>query len=418
MNESLVSIPLITLAAVFLLIAVRRIGTFTFQIWQVMLLGAGIVLVSGQIPLDAAWHSINLDVMLFLFGMFVVGHAIEESGYLAHVSYQYFKRARSRDSLLLMLLFGGGIASAFLMNDTLAIVGTPVVLLLARKHGMSPKLLLIALAFAVTIGSVMSPIGNPQNLLIALNGQMDNPFLTFLRYLLLPTLLNLYISFLLLKKMFPDDFQDAELTHSQEPIRDHHLAFLARVSLNIVLVLVAAKIVTAAIFPAIDFRLTHIALAACLPIVVGSPKRWRILRGIDWHTLTFFAAMFVLMESVWLTGFFQKTISDFHIPVTSIEMILAISVLLSQLISNVPLVALYQPLLMNAGVTTAELMALAAGSTIAGNMFILGAASNVIIIQNAERRTKQTITFVEFARGGIPLTILNTFVYWVFLKFF
>jgi Na+/H+ antiporter NhaD/arsenite permease-like protein len=60
----------------------------------------------------------------------------------------------------------------------------------------------------------------------------------------------------------------------------------------------------------------------------------------------------------------------------------------------------------------AELMALAAGSTIAGNMFILGAASNIIIIQNAEKKAKETITFWEFARVGVPLTVLNALVYW------
>jgi Na+/H+ antiporter NhaD/arsenite permease-like protein len=58
---------------------------------------------------------------------------------------------------------------------------------------------------------------------------------------------------------------------------------------------------------------------------------------------------------------------------------------------------------------------LAAGSTIAGNLLILGAASNVIIIQNAESKSKQTLTFLEFAKVGIPLTILNLMVYWLFL---
>lgn len=380
-----------------------------------MSLGAIVVLLTGQIGLPEAWSAINFDVMLFLFGMFVVGHALEESGYLGHLSYTYFKRARSRDSLLLMVLFGAGIASAVLMNDTLAIVGTPAVLLIARKHGMSPKLLLLALAFAVTIGSVMSPIGNPQNLLIALNGTIQNPFLTFLRYLLLPTMLNLYLAFLLLKKFYPDDFQETRLKHSQEPIRDRHLAFLSRLSLNIVFVLVMAKIATAALGVGADFRLTHIAIAACLPIIVGSPKRWHILKNIDWSTLVFFGAMFVLMESVWMTGFFQGAIQELNINVRSTEMILSVSVVLSQLISNVPLVALLQPVLLHAGATTADLMALAAGSTIAGNMFILGAASNVIIIQNAERRSGQTITFIEFARIGIPLTVLNALVYWAFL---
>jgi Na+/H+ antiporter NhaD/arsenite permease-like protein len=412
-----VNISLITLIVVFVLIAVRQVGNIRFQIWHVMSLGALAVLLTGQISPTSALDSINIDVMLFLFGMFVVGQALEMSGFLSHLSYKYFKRAKSRDSLLLMILFGAGIASAFLMNDTLAIIGTPVVLLLARKHEMSPRLFLLALAFGITIGSVMSPIGNPQNLLIALNGGIENPFGTFLRFLFLPTIVNLYLAFLLLKRLYPNDFHDAELSHSQEPIRNHDLAVLSRVSLAIVLILVGVKVLSAIILTPITLPLTHIALAGCLPIVVGSKARWRIIKHIDWHTLMFFAGMFVLMESVWQSGFFQSVIREMHINIASSEMILAISIVLSQFISNVPLVALYQPMLMHATVTHTELMALAAGSTIAGNLFILGAASNVIIIQNAERKAKQTISFWEFARAGIPLTALNVVVFWLFLRF-
>lgn len=87
------------------------------------------------------------------------------------------------------------------------------------------------------------------------------------------------------------------------------------------------------------------------------------------------------------------------------------SVVLSQFISNVPLVALYLPMLNNLGATTKELMALAAGSTIAGNLSILGAASNVIIIQNAEKKAGETLTFWEFVKIGVPVTIINVFVY-------
>ncbi len=95
-----------------------------------------------------------------------------------------------------------------------------------------------------------------------------------------------------------------------------------------------------------------------------------------------------------------------------------ISVLLSQLISNVPLVALYLPMLSQLGTYTKEMMALAAGATIAGNLTILGAASNVIIIQNAEQRSGETLTFFEFARIGLPLTVLNMALYAAFLRIF
>ncbi len=87
----------------------------------------------------------------------------------------------------------------------------------------------------------------------------------------------------------------------------------------------------------------------------------------------------------------------------------------SEFISNVPLVALYLPILLQNGVSDRALMALAAGSTIAGNMLIMGAASDVIVIQNAERRSGETITLIDFARIGIPLTLLNGLIYLGFL---
>ena len=164
----------------------------------------------------------------------------------------------------------------------------------------------------------------------------------------------------------------------------------------------------------IDFRLTYIALTAALPIILFSPKRFTIIRKIDWSTLLFFAAMFILMASVWNSGIFQKVINSTNLKLTSVPVIMGISIILSQFISNVPLVALYLPMLMQMGVGTAGLMALAAGSTIAGNFSILGAASNVIIIQNAEQKSKETLTFWEFVRIGVPLTIINILVYWLF----
>jgi Na+/H+ antiporter NhaD/arsenite permease-like protein len=96
-------------------------------------------------------------------------------------------------------------------------------------------------------------------------------------------------------------------------------------------------------------------------------------------------------------------------------MVLGVSVVLSQFISNVPFVALYLPLLASAGGGPTEMIALAAGSTIAGNLLILGAASNVIIIQNAEKEN-ETLSFWEFARAGVPLTVLNCLTYLFFLQ--
>ncbi len=411
-------ISIITLAAVFLLIAVRRVGNIRLRIWQIMLLGALVVLATLQIsPLDAL-KAINADVMIFLFCVFAIGQAMEDSGYLGHLAYRFFGKARTLNSLVLFILFGAGLLSALLLNDTLAIIGTPVVLGLAGKTSTPPKILLLSLAFAVTIGSVMSPIGNPQNLLIALHGGVANPFVTFLKFLLAPTLLNLLLAYLLLRLFYRKYFNSRPLEHATEPVKDARLAVAAQISLLILVVLVLVKILLVFVAPAVDFKLTYVALAAALPVFAFIPRRPGILKRLDWPTLVFFAAMFVLMQSVWDSGYFQRAIESTDINLNSTGMILGVSVLLSQVLSNVPLVALYLPVLLQAGAMTKEMMALAAGSTIAGNLTILGAASNVIIIQNAEKRSGITLTFLEFLKVGLPLTILNVAVYWLFLLIF
>lgn len=398
----------------FLLTAVRQAGRFNLRIWQIMLGGAVAVIISAQISLPDALGAINSDVMLFLFGMFIVGEAMVESGYLSMLSCRFFSHARTPDQLIFLILFGMGFFSAILMNDTLAIIGTPLVLSLATKFRISPKLMLLSLALAVTTGSVMSPIGNPQNLLVAVNSGMETPFVTFGLYLLIPTLISLGLAFIILRLSFRMDFSARPIEPDPVQSAENKTILPVQCSLAIILTLAVANIIASFFGGKILVPLPFIALCAAVPVLLFGKDPVRLLKNIDWPTLVFFAAMFVLMESVWQTGFFQAFVD--RSMVTSVPLILMTSVVISQFISNVPFVALFQPMILQAGGSATQLMALAAGSTIAGNLTILGAASNVIIIQNAEKQG-QTLTFFEFAKIGIPLTILQLAVYRVWLIF-
>ncbi len=409
-------ISIIVLVAVFLLIAVRKVGNVSLSIWQVMSLGAAAVLLTGEITPMEALASVDTDVVLFLFGMFVVGEALAESGYLYHLASRLFSRADSVGHLILLILIGAGALSALLMNDTLAVIGTPLMLYFARRHDISPKLLLLALAFAITTGSVASPIGNPQNLLIALSGGVERPFITFPLYLAIPTVISLLAVYAYLRRAFRDEFHPAVLVHGKAEIHDPALAALARLSLVLLITLIAIKVTVAMLFPGIDIGLTWIALVAALPIIIGSRRRAEILRKIDWPTLVFFVSLFVLMASVWQSGFFQPLIDKSSLDLASAPVIITVSVVVSQFISNVPFVALSLPAITHLSTSAPAMMALAAGSTIAGNALILGAASNVIIIQSAEK-DGEALTFWEFARVGIPLTITQSAIYALFLSF-
>jgi Na+/H+ antiporter NhaD/arsenite permease-like protein len=409
------NIPVVVLLVVFIAIAIRQASHVRLQIWQIMLAGALVVILTGQIAPGEALRAVNPDIMMFLFWMFLLGRALETSGYLGHLAYGLFNRAATADRLLFFIVFGCGLLSALLMNDTIAIVGTPVMLILARQHGIHTRPLLLALAFSVTTGSVMSPIGNPQNLLIALDALPSDAFTVFGRYLFIPTILSLTATFLTLKFLYREHFADQELVHEKTELKDPTMASVTKISLVILGMLTITKIVMTTMCSSREFPITWIAAGAGLPVLLFSPGRAKLLRTLDWPTLVFFAAMFVLMESVWLTGFFQHAFREAGIDLSDIRALLPVSILLSQFISNVPLVALCLPLLQEPSASVKLLMVLAAGSTIAGNLLISGAASNVIIVQNAETRGEHSIGFFEFAIPGLLLTTIQAVIYGIFL---
>lgn len=399
------------LIAVLALIAIRRVGNVIFHIWQVMAIGAVAVLLTGSVTPQAALKAINFDVILFLAGMFVVAESLCLSGCLYVLSHRFFNRVTTTGGLAFMMLFSFAFFSALIMNDTVAIIGTPLALSFAQRHNIRPKLMLLIVCFSITIGSAASPIGNPQNLIIALSG-IKNPFGVFVRFLFLPTVINLVLTYFVLRFFYKDDFAKSLVhgVYKYEP--DDRLSGLSKLSLILIAVLIALKTIAFFYLPRLDFPMAVIVIIPALPLLIFSPRRREIAVNIDWRTLVFFAALFVLMQAVWDSGVMKSLMTRSGVNTGSIDVVLLASVFLSQILSNVPYVAMYLPLI--SGASSKALMALAAGSTIAGNMFILGAASNVIVIQNAEKRG-QTLTFFEFARVGVPLTAINVLVYRVFL---
>ena len=408
-------LSVIVLAVSFVLIAVRQVGRIRLQIWQIILGGAIVVLLTGQISVSAAASYIDPTVIVFLIGIFILGEALVRSGYIQYLSHRLFKRFRSVDHLVLAIIFSMGFASMFMLNDTMAIIGTPIIMLFAIKEGINPKLMLLSLAFAITIGSVASPIGNPQNLLVASSGLVSEPFVTFFSNLLIPTTINLFIAYIVLRLFFREEFGNKSLVHTNVSIKDKGLARLCRISIILLGISILTYVILGFIGMSNGLSFAYIAIVAALPILLFSKERVHIVKSIDWSTIVFFIALFVLVGSVWQSGFFQNAINNLHLGISQVPTILAVNILGSQLISNVPMTLLYLKLLSYTHVTIPAAMALAAGSTIAGNLFILGAASNVIIIQMAERKYKSSLSFFDFAKVGIVVTILNALVYWIFL---
>jgi Na+/H+ antiporter NhaD/arsenite permease-like protein len=277
-------------------------------------------------------------------------------------------------------------------------------------------MLLISLCFAITTGSVMSPIGNPQNLLIATECGYTNPFGTFLLYLGIPTIISLVLLVFFIRLFYPQDSRGKICIMEDVPLADPELARILIISLTLITSCIILQVLlTLHPFGVVySVPLPVIAIAGAAPVILFSRKRVTIIRKIDWPTLVFFIAMFVLMAAVFTTGFFQAAVPA--AAASSVFLLYTTSLLISQFISNVPFVALFTPLLQQAGMSVNETMALAAGSTLAGNLTILGAASNIIVIQNAERQG-ETITFMEFIRFGIPFSLVTGVVFVVWLTF-
>ncbi len=407
-------IAIVILLIVLVAIALRRIIKIIVPIWLIMAVGAAISIACQQISPLRALTAIEPDVMLYLFGVFLISQAAEESGYLEHLTDKIFFYARTGKQALLIIVFILGLSAALLMNDTIAIVGTPIILQLCKSHKNLTKPLLFALAFSITIGSAVSPIGNPQNLLIAVKSGMASPFLEFIKPLAIPTVMNLIVTYLFIYFIYRNILNERIEKPAPSPINHYQTVVLVKISLVIMFLLIVAKIATDFIQSPLRINFSYIALISALPIFL-SKQRWNLLKKLDWGTLIFFASTFILMQSVWDSGFFQDNINKYHLGVAQIPIILIISVILSQFISNVPLVALYLPLLIHHHVPDPQYLALAVGSTIAGNLSILGAASNVIIVQNTEKRRIKGFGFFEFIKLGMPLTIMNILIYIFFL---
>jgi Na+/H+ antiporter NhaD/arsenite permease-like protein len=407
--------PLAIVLLLFVLcaIALRQVTRVLIPIWLITAVGAILALLFNQITPKAAIRSIEPEVMFYLFGVFFIAQAAEESGYLAYMTDKIFYYTHTGKQALMLIVGALGLSAALLMNDTIAIVGTPIILQLCKFHKNLMKPLLLALAFSITLGSVMSPIGNPQNLLIAIKGKMTSPFLNFIQGLMLPSLINLTITYLVIYFIYKDRLNEPIEKPILPSINDSHTVLLVKLSLAMMLILVLIKIVMDSL-SSIQIKFSFIALLSAVPLIF-SKQRWTLIKQLDWGTLIFFASTFVLMQSVWDSGFFQSNIKHFQIPLLQIPTILIISIILSQFISNVPLVTMYLPLLMQHPHSQSSLLALAAGSTIAGNLSILGAASTIIIIQNCEHRGIKGFGFFEYLKLGAPLTLINFLMYAYFI---
>ncbi|MGI0048249.1 MAG: SLC13 family permease, partial [Nitrososphaera sp.] len=263
-------------AVVYTLIIGRR--RFGIPIWAAMLVGAALMIGLQVIGVQAAFMSVNLDVIAFLFGMFSIVSALDRAGVLRRVAIKMLAVAKTPARLLMAFVVGMGLLAAFLVNDTIALLGVPLVIYVARHAGIRPVVLLIALAFGITVGSVMTPIGNPQNLLIAIQSGIPMPFTTFLVQLAAPTIANLFVTYAILKvyyrKEIGSNYQLSaiELTEKADGMYNPRLA---RISIAVLIATIAGFVVSEVLhfLDIADFSLSAVAMLGAAAIYALSSQR-------------------------------------------------------------------------------------------------------------------------------------------------
>jgi Na+/H+ antiporter NhaD/arsenite permease-like protein len=412
---------------VYVLIVLRNLRWFRVPIWTIMLAGAVAMIFTGAISLEDAYASINLNVIFFLLGMFSLVAAMDLSGLLEYLTLRLLRLAKSPQRAFGLVLVGFSIMSAFLVNDTLALMATPIMLGVAKQLRIRPVVFLITLALGVTIGSTMTAIGNPQNLLVALSTGIPNPMLEFLYYLDPSTVVGLGVTYLILRWYYRKEFADSTVAqlsvNPREAIKDRKLARLSAWSAGIVVSGFFLVGFAALLGIQGNFNLGTVSLLGATIVFLGSARRRDILQKVDWGIILFFISLFIVMQGFWESNALQNLMGYLPVlnrsdPSLSIATIILASAFFSQLLSNVPFVAVYIKAMQAAGFTGADVkpwMALAGASTLAGGISLLGAASNVIILEEAESRGSG-FGLVEFSRIGILVTIPNLLILYLFLR--
>jgi len=401
----MITLSLVVSLLIVLVIALRQWLPPVLRIWHVMTAGAAVLVLAGEIGPGEAFAAIDWNVIAYLFGVFSIAAALYDSGISHALGRRLGRSGQAPRAFLLFLLAAAGGAAA-LTNDAAAVIGVPVALMLARGFGWPPALPLVALCAAVTIGSMATPIGNPQNILVATSGGVTRPIVDFALWLAVPSLASLAFAWFWLARQLPSpgtpvprERHDLPLPHAVPRV------WPAYTAAALLLVLIAGDSLLRA--SGFDTSLPYgvASLLACAPIYLFGRRRLRTLREVDWATLVFFIAMFVVTAALLRSGSLQAMLGTVHGALGDPGVTAMIAFWGSQVVSNVPLVTLYLQLLPDASLPT--LMMLAGIATLAGNLLVISAASNVIVVQQAEKFGPAPFTFWRFAWMMLPITFVS-----------
>jgi Na+/H+ antiporter NhaD/arsenite permease-like protein len=363
----------------------------------------GIAMVlAGVLSLDEVYKIIDWNTLLFLLGMMILVAHFQISGFFDWVAIHVALVARTRFQLLVLLVFTSGILSAFFVNDTICLVLTPIVLVVADRLQLPPVPYLIAVASSSNVGSVMSVTGNPQNALVGISAHFS--FLGFLGHLAPVALFGLAIDAAVLAVLFRRD-----ILHQPFGKRPADVAVVVD-RLLLAKCFLAAALVVVLWIAGYSFPLVAISVGAFI-LLIGRVKAQNVYQRLDWELLLFFASLFVVVHGFQASGAVDFLIARFHHAFEGGfgKQLFAVSgmmLILANLVSNVPAVLLFRPLVPSFPNSHFIWLVVASSSTLAGNATPLSSVANLIVLQQAGKRVQ--ISFWQFARVGLIITMLTT----------
>jgi Na+/H+ antiporter NhaD/arsenite permease-like protein len=396
---------LVVFAASYLGLGLGRLPGLRVDRTGVAIIGASVMVVAGLLPWDDAVRSVDAHTLVLLFGMMIVAAYLRLSGFFGLVTLWAMRQAGGPRSLLAAVIAAAGVLSALFVNDVVCLVLTPLVLTVTRRLQLPAVPYLIALATAANVGSVATLTGNPQNMLVGSFSHIT--YRGFLLRLAPVAVLGLVAVFLVVwlayRRTLPASFAAA-------PPPDRHAVHYPLMTKT----LIAVGVMLLAFLAGVPIAVVAIGGAAyCL--VTRRVKPDKVYREVNWGLLVLFVGLFVLTGALEASGVTEAlgrwaARIGLHRP----AMLTVVAALISNVVSNVPAVLLFKPIIPTLGEPDRAWLILAMSTTLAGNLTLLGSVANLIVAEGA-RAARVEIGFVEYSRVGVPLTLLTLALGWLVL---
>ncbi|MCL6435042.1 MAG: anion transporter [Leptolyngbyaceae cyanobacterium HOT.MB2.61] len=354
------------------------------------LVSAAVLIALGTLSLYQAWQAIDADTIVFLLSMMVVNAYLSYAGFFKLALLYLLRLTRSPLGLLGLLTVGTGALSALFLNDTLALVSTPLTVQLTRSLKLNPVPYLLAIAGATNIGSVATLSGNPQNILV---GSFSGISYSEFALTLTPVaIIGLGLQIGLLWLLYPE-------VRSLRPCPPYPLPHFRVYRPVLIKTLIVTSLLLIAFGAGLPLAESAFLAAAAL-LVTRRIKPQRVLQQVDWSLLVMFSGLFVLTRCVQELDLLAGVATWVAHPAG----LLAVTAIVSNLISNVPAVLLLQGMI--SPDATQSWLLLAAGATLAGNLTLFGAVANLITVE-AAAAAGYRLSFWQHLQFGLPLTLMT-----------